>query len=124
MRRTVLLSAAVLVVWGVAGWPGATENGTTHAGPVGGQIVRSRPLATEAPPSGCDPTEERFAEVLAGLTDAALANAGIDRDAFENALADDRAAAERYLEAIGLPAADEQLDAIMRSDLPALVGAC
>lgn len=97
---------------------GQVSTQPTHAVPAPTAIVRATPLETVGESPGCDPEAQIFADMFAGLTEAALANAGIDREAFMQALADDRDTLRGYLEALGIPADDEQLDALMGAGLP------
>lgn len=78
--------------------------------------------APAAPSLGCDPAEQLFAAMFVGLTDAALANAGIDREAFLAALAGDRGTLKRYLDALGIPSDNAQLDALIGMGLPGAPG--
>jgi hypothetical protein len=52
-----------------------------------------------------------LAGMFAGLSDAALSNAGIDRQKFLAALAGNRALLKDYLQALGLPSDDAWIDA-------------
>jgi hypothetical protein len=80
------------------------------------------PLVTPSRPAiaalGCDPADQLFARMLSGLTDAVIANAGIDRQEMLNATAADRATLKRYLETLGVAANDAQLDTLMGGQLP------
>jgi hypothetical protein len=71
---------------------------------------------------GCDPADQLFASMFTGLTDAALANSGIDREAFLAAMAGDRETLKRYLEALGIAVDDAQLDALIGANLPGASG--
>ncbi len=64
-------------------------------------IPSETPAPSPAASPGCDEIDQLFARMFAGLTDAALANAGVDRDAFLAAMAGDRATARRYLASLG-----------------------
>ena len=72
-------------------------------------------LATIAPaPSvACDPAAQQFAAMFAFLSQQALANAAIDQETLDGALASDRATFRRYLDALGITVEGPQLDALM-----------
>lgn len=84
------------------------------------EITRVMPLEpTLAPASaGCDQVDQLFVGMFAALTDAALANAGIDRSAFNAALEGDRETLRRYLDEVGIAVDDAQLDELMRTGFP------
>jgi hypothetical protein len=67
---------------------------------------------------GCHPVDQLFARMFSGLTDAAMLNAGIDRQDVLNATAADRATLKRYLGTLGVAADDAQLDALLGGQLP------
>jgi hypothetical protein len=67
---------------------------------------------------GCDPVDQLFARMFSGLTDAVIANAGIDRQEMLNATAADRATLKRYLETLGVAADDARLDTLMGGQIP------
>ena len=81
----------------------------------------AQPLATASPPAaiallGCDPVDQLMARMFRGLTDAAITNAGIDRQDVLDAVAADRATLKRYLETLGVVAGDAQIDALIGGD--------
>lgn len=122
MRRFVRglgVACAVLFVVGACGVgsaPQAAEPATT--GSVSPEPTATPPVATSAVESpGCDPAEAMFASMFAGLTAATLSNAGIEPEEFFGALATDREAVKRYLEALGIPADDALIDAAMSANL-------
>lgn len=91
--------------------------------PAATDSARAMPLETPSPSPaaaspGCDPVDQLFVEMFVGLTDAALSNAGVDRQEFLGALADDREALKRYLDVLGVNLDDAQLDALMGANLP------
>jgi hypothetical protein len=115
-------SAVLLVVIFLAG----AVLGSRISGSAGERVIyvpaptsaaRAVPLEPSAPPPvaspGCDEVDRLFIQMFAGLSDAALSNAGIDRDAFNAAMNGDRATFKRYLEALGITVDDAQMDALM-----------
>jgi hypothetical protein len=61
----------------------------------------------------CDATERLMAAMFGALAEQALVNSGKDSDAFNTAVADDREAFKRYLNALGIAVDGPQLDALM-----------
>jgi hypothetical protein len=127
MRRPVPVVVLVLLAGALAGSRLSGNTGTADPSVAASGIYEAPPAAATpsvtpatptATPSACDPTEQLFASMFIGLTNAALSNAGIDRDAFDAAGAADRATLKRYLEQLGISIDDAQLDALMQWALP------
>jgi hypothetical protein len=115
--------ALLLAVWLGTRLAAAPQLQPVALAPMPTTAVLAQPLATAPPVAAiavltCDPVDQLFARMFNGLTQAAMTNAGIDRQDILDATAVDRATLKRYLEALGVVADDAQLDALMGGQLP------
>jgi hypothetical protein len=117
-----LMACAMLLVLGACQASATPQNPGSPAAGVESPAATITPTIetsspSEAPSPSCDPVDELFANMFAGLSEAALSNASIAPEEFIAALANDRQAVKRYFEALGLPADDASIDAAMSADL-------
>lgn len=121
--RGLGVAVAVLLVVGACGASAAPQAAESPAaGAVSPEPTLTPTIVTSPEPRaivspGCDPAEAMFASMFVGLSEAALANAGIEPEEFFAALATNRETLKKYLEALGIPADDALIDAVMSANL-------
>ena len=98
----IAAAAATTDPW--SGWPWPTE-----------PVATSR-SAGAAP--ACDRTARMMAAMFAALANQALANSGKGADGLNAAVASDRGAFMRYLAAVGVPAGDPEIEAMLSAVFP------
>jgi hypothetical protein len=114
--RVVQMASVMLLVAGACQANPAPRTAGPDAAGVGSPeatltptLATSSPSATQSP--SCDPVDQLFANMFVGLSEAALSNAGITRERFLAALANDRATLKKYLKALNMPVDDASIDA-------------
>lgn len=121
MRGFVLGLVTAAVIFAVAStWLGRPTPQAAGFPP----MVESSPtpiLPTPSPSlvaaTGCDGTEELFARMFVGLTQAVLTESGKTPEEFAAAVAADREILRRYFEVLGIPVEEAWLDSVMSPDL-------
>ena len=110
--RCLWIAGAVLLVAGCQ-----TSTGPISADSPGPSLTIAPTAIPALPSPTCDPVEERFADMLVGLSKAALANAAITPEEFFTALAGNRETLRSYFDTLGVPVDEAWIDDAMNADL-------